>query len=178
MISYLDGDLRRQVGRQTAVVISILDYILLPFLWLIDLSGIPLELGPRWKEFEFICLYPFFLPFVSFCMRQAVKTMSHSFSFIKMVPNEIKMSFIHSCFFWNFIFMITTFIVFERVFFIITRKNTKNPCFAINNKNNFLCLSLNKLKGHYQNSRWQGSAVLLISWQSHDGVVAIALECV
>lgn len=32
MISYLDDDLRRQVGRQTAVVISILDYILLPFL--------------------------------------------------------------------------------------------------------------------------------------------------
>lgn len=32
MISYLDDDLRRQVGRQTDVVISILDYILLPCL--------------------------------------------------------------------------------------------------------------------------------------------------
>lgn len=135
MISYLDGDLRRQVGRQTAVVISILDYILLPFLWLINLSGIPLELGPRSKEFEFICLYPFFFPFVSFWMRQAVKTMNHSFSFIKTAPNEIKMSFIQSCFFWNFIFMITTCIAFERIFFIITRKkNTKNPLSAINNK--------------------------------------------
>lgn len=88
MISYLDGDIRRQVGRQTDAVIHILDYILLPFLWLVKLSEVPLELRPRSKEFEFICVsLSFLFPFVSFWMRQAVKTMNHSFSFITAVPN-------------------------------------------------------------------------------------------
>lgn len=101
-------------------------------------------------------------------MRQAVKTMSHGFSFIKSVPNEIKVSFIQSCFFWNFISMITTCIVFEGIFFITTRKKIlKTLALPSTTKNNFLCLSRSSraLSGWIHSVRGLGHP--WSQWQSH-----------
>lgn len=75
------------------------------------------------------------------------------------------MSLIQSCFSWNFTFMITACIIFERIFFIITRtKNTKTPALPSTTKNNFFGLVLSKLNGRFRLSSWcQGSRASLIS---------------
>lgn len=78
------------------------------------------------------------------------------------------MSLLQSCFFWNFTFMITTCIIFERIFFILTRgKKLKTSLSAINNKKQHSLPCSHQAKGQCQAELMSlGAGAHLISGQA------------